>query len=110
MFMPGTLRMAFSYVFGHPIGPVEICHMPSREWQFSDALGRLRICVEGEDDWVFHYPEAVRGLGYLPKAMPMNLKVAKNQVVTITINPDGSIFPDPNLSGYRENLHGAKAL
>jgi putative flippase GtrA len=106
MFLTVNLRGALSYIYGHPVNAIQVCHMPSKEWQlpFPDPLGRKGTCAESENDWVFRYPEAVSGQGYVAPIVK-DLKVAGSQVVTLTINPDGSTFPNPALNRYRENLH-----
>ena len=107
MFNGGNLSNALSYLYDRPVSSVssiEVCHIPSGEWQRSGALGRKGTCVEEEHDWVFRYPEAVSGPGYVPAPLAKDMRVAKSQIVTITINPDGSVSSNPMLEDYRKNL------
>lgn len=109
MFAPENLRNALTYLYGHPVSPIEVCHIPSMEWQHADGLARKGTCVEEEHDWVFRSAKAVSGPGYVPAIVDKDLRIAKKQLITIIINPDGSASPNAGLDGYRGKLFNGKS-
>lgn len=103
-----NLGWALSYLYKHPIKLVEICLMPDGGWQRFDALARMGRCIEGKDHWTFQAARPVTGPGLpLPSPSP-DLKIAKNKIVSLTINADGSISHDPVLDTYRGRLQRGK--
>lgn len=104
MFLPSGLPYALTYIYGHPINSVEICHSPAMEWQRADGLGRKGKCIEGENDWSFSYAETVEGPGYVPPTMPAPLRISKSKAVVLNINADSTVSLAPSLDSHRHNL------
>ena len=98
--IPGVL----SYLYERPIKSVEICLMPSGSWQRFDSLARMGKCVESKEHWTFKPATAVAGPGLPLTASPPNFTIAKDDVITLTINADSSISSEPTLNAYRTNL------
>jgi hypothetical protein len=106
-----NLHFALSYLYGRPIGPVEICLMPSHSWQHQESLGRSGECIEEGMNWRFSHGPPVTGPGYAPGKLEPDLLVPANDAVVLRIDPDGSVARDPSLDGYREQLaHGDSAV
>ena len=104
MFLTENLYGAMAYMYGHPISAIEVCYMPSQEWQFADDLGRKGRCESSANDWSFHPPEAVSGPGYVTKSVQLNKIINKDKIISITIKPNGSVDLNPKLDQYRKNL------
>ena len=106
-----SLNNALSYFYSRPIGSVEICLMPGGGWQGLDAQGqrldslaRLGNCVESKNHWTFQAAGAVTGPDLTQRTPAPDLKIDKDAVITLTINPNGSIRHEPALDAYRERL------
>lgn len=98
------LPLTLSYLYKTPVKSVEICLMPGGSWQRRNALQRTGKCVESKNHWSFEAAKPVAGPDLiLPSPLP-DLTVAKEDIVTITINTDGSIRHEPALEAYRERL------
>lgn len=105
MLLQGLLPDALTYLYGHPVGPVEVCHEPSGEWHAADTLGRKGSCVEGPaGDWTFRYPSPVATTGFTPPPVPAPRTVSASDALVLRIAADGSVTPDPALDAYRANL------
>lgn len=109
--LQNNLRWALSYLYKRPIKSVEICLMPGGGWQRLDAQGqrldalaRLGNCIESKDHWTFQAARPVAGPGLTLPAPSPDLTIAKDDVVSLTINANGSISRDPVLNTYRESL------
>ena len=99
-----SLPLTLSYLYKTPVKSVEICLMPGVSWQRRDALQRTGKCVESKNHWTFKAAGPVAGPGLiLPSPIP-DLAIAKEDIVTLTINADGSIRHEPALDAYRERL------
>ena len=103
-----NLHWALSYLYKRPFKPVEICLMPSGSWQRLDALARMGRCIENEDHWTFQAARPVAGPGLTMASPSPDLTIAKDDVVSLTINADGSISRAPALDAYRERLQRGK--
>ena len=99
-----NLPLALSYLYKTPVKSVEICLMPGGDWQQRDALERMGKCIEGEDHWKFRAARPVAGPGLTLASPPADLTIAKSEVISLTINVDGSITHEPALDDYRERL------
>lgn len=110
MFRPDSLPLALTYLYGHSVNSVEICHSPSMEWQRSDNLALKGKCIELDDGWIFEHPTAVEGPGYSPSARPSSRKLTEDQVIIVNINADGSVLPAPELEVHRKNLYSGDTL
>ena len=100
-FLRDNLHLALTYLYDRPVNPPEICLMPSGERQQLDALGRAGRCIEEADRWVFQNAAAVPGV----TASPQSAKaIAKSDLITLRIQADGSVVPDPALEAYRAQL------
>lgn len=101
MLLPDGLMYALSYIYGHPIARVEICHIPSNEWKRPGALARNGVCIDTKDEWILRYPSSVNGPDYTHPAVPDDVKITKKTIVTLVIHPDGSVSQSPALNEYR---------
>lgn len=104
MFPDGTLMRALSYFFARKIGPVEVCHYPSMEWQRVDSLGRKGKCFSESNGWMLRPPAPVEGPGYAAPGISEALFIPHAQNHTITVNPDFSKNDDGH-SGIGNNRH-----
>lgn len=105
MLLQGLLPDALTYLYGHPVGPIEICHEPSGEWHAADTLGRKGSCVEGPaGDWTFRYPPPVNTTGFAPSPVPAPRTVAASDAQVLRIAADGSVVRDRALDAYRASL------
>jgi hypothetical protein len=98
------LGFALTYLYGKPIGPVEICLTPGLEWQRLDDLARPGRCVEQRDGWIFSIAPPVSGPGRPPQAPAPDIVLPAARAKVIEIGPDGRIALDPALDGYRASL------
>lgn len=103
-----NLHWALSYLYRRPFKPVEICLMPSGGWQRLDELARMGRCVESKDHWTFQTAGPVTGPDLTLPAPRPDLTIAKDEVVSLTFNADGSISQEPGLNAYRERLQLGK--
>jgi hypothetical protein len=98
------LPLALTYLYGHAIGPVQVCRMPNAEWEHEDSLGRKGSCDKTASGWILRPASSVAGPGYVAPAQEAVIHLAKNEVNTVQINPDGSAIAKPDLSAYRRGL------
>ena len=108
MFSTVNLSDALSYIYGFPVKSIEVCHMPSKEWQHVDDVSRKGTCVEEAHDWLFRFPGSVSGPGYISQPVTKDIKIAKDKIVSITINEDGNVSQNPLLDSYRKYLLSSK--
>lgn len=99
-----NLHWALSYLYKRPFKPVEICLVPGGGWQRFDALARMGRCIENKDHWTFQAARPVAGPGLTLASPSPDFTIAKADVVSLTINADGSISRAPALDAYRERL------
>ncbi|HEF4759227.1 TPA: hypothetical protein SAN82_001641 [Pseudomonas putida] len=88
MFINKNLKAALSYTYGHSFDNLEVCHVPSNEWQQSDNIGRKGLCEETANEWVFHYPEPVSGPGIELGPTIEDKHISKTNIITIIVDPD----------------------
>jgi hypothetical protein len=100
----GNLDMALTYFYGHSIGPVQICRMPNDEWEHTDNLGRKGSCEQTASEWILRPASPVSGPGYVTPSSTPDIHLARDKVVAVTINPDGSAVENPALDSYRRGL------
>lgn len=100
----GNLDMALSYLYGHAVAPVQICRMSNAEWQQPDSLSRKGSCEQTASEWILRPASPVTGPGYVAPPRKPDIHLPKDQVVTVTIKPDGSAVVDPALAQYRREL------
>ena len=101
---PNVIGNALSYFYDKPINSVEVCLMPDKTWQRADSLARSGSCVEGLDRWTFKAARPVTGPDLAPTPISPDFVMAKDKIVVLIINPDGSIAKDSALNGYRVQL------
>ena len=110
MLMGGNLPYQLSYFYGHPIKAVEVCRMPSHEWQHRDRIGRSGTCVETKNEWVFKEPEPLSGLVVIHPAKPIDIKLKKSDVITITVQANGLVLSNPDNYVYQDKLRTDNSL
>ncbi|WP_447798329.1 hypothetical protein [Pseudomonas moraviensis] len=86
MFLNPDLANVLTYIYGKPVNDIQVCYMPSREWQApTPSVQRKGTCEEGKDDWTFNFPSPVTGPGMeLAPATP-SMKLSKSKVVTVVV-------------------------
>jgi hypothetical protein len=103
-----NLIAALRYLYKRPIDHLEICLMPGGDWQRLDGLARMGKCDESNGNWTFRPAAPVSGPGFPSLAPVPEITIAKNKIILLSINIDGSITHNPSLNAYRERLqHGA---
>ncbi|WP_130904127.1 hypothetical protein [Pseudomonas sp. Sample_22] len=95
MLPDGNLRGALTYLYGHAIDSVEVCHLPSHEWQKADGLARKGVCEENTQEWTLHYPDPVSGPGMDIQTKKEDVKLDKANLIVINIDADSNIKPSP---------------
>ncbi|MDM8190704.1 hypothetical protein EVS84_00705 [Pseudomonas koreensis] len=85
MFIADGLNGSLSYLYGKPVSNIQVCHMPSGEWQQTDAVQRKGRCIQGDNGWTFEYPTSVSGPGFPTTTQPKSLTIAKSDIVTVEI-------------------------
>ncbi len=110
MFPQSVLRATLTYFYGHPVAPIEICQLPGNEWR-SEAISlqRTGTCIERDKDWIFKPPSEVSGPGYKSLSPLTDKIIAKDSVIKLIINPDGSIPTPVFSSAYRDSLNNSES-
>lgn len=88
-----NLRGALTYLYGHTIDSVEVCHLPSYEWQKADSLARKGTCEQNAQEWIFHYAAPVSGPGISTQTKKEDYKINKDNLITIRISPNTNVQP-----------------
>lgn len=101
------LDHALTYLYGHSIGPVQVCRMPHAEWEHEDSLGRTGSCEETASEWILRPASPVSGPGYTAPPKEPDIHLPKASVLTVRINFDGSAIANPGLNAYRRSLSDA---
>lgn len=96
MFLKENLSSALTYFYRKDIGAIQICYLPTNEWRVPDDLNRMGTCVRGKNGLLLRSSTntPVSGPGYVASAPQPDIKLTKDQMVSITIKPDGSISSD----------------
>jgi putative flippase GtrA len=111
MFPGDGLLHALSYLYGHQISAVEICHRDSMEWQRVDNLGRKGTCVEDDAGWTFQRPSPVGGPGLEPSSPLPDRRIDKGNAVVVSVGAEGDVSTDAALELHRANLdHGSNTI
>lgn len=104
MFLNPNLSSVLFHIYGKPVDTLEVCYMPSGEWQQSDSLLRKGKCTQTADGWTFDYPTPTGGPGIEPTPQQASKKLSNAEVVTVVVG-QGKITPaSPELETYRRNL------
>jgi hypothetical protein len=104
MFLNPNLSAVLFHIYGKPVDTLEVCYMPSHEWQQSDSLARKGTCEETAEGWTFHYPTSAGGPGVPSTTQLPSKKLAKADVVTVAVGKEGPAPTSPELEIYRRNL------
>lgn len=105
MFPGDGLLYALSYLYGHQIGAIEICHRDSMEWQRVGAFGRKGTCVEDDAGWTFQHPRPVEGPGVEPLSPLPDRRIDKSNAVVVSVGAEGDMTADAALDPHRANLN-----
>ena len=100
----GNLSLALGYFYRRSIGPVQICHLPSMDWQEFDALGRKGTCLDMGSEWVFRYQKAPNGPAQPHIVVPADTALSKANALVLRLNVDGAADKNPQLDEYRKGL------
>ncbi|HSW68844.1 MAG TPA: hypothetical protein VLI69_01630 [Gammaproteobacteria bacterium] len=104
MLLSGSLIGALTYFYDHPVDRIEICYLPTKEWRSPNQAGRTGTCIENKNNWTFRYSTLpIPKKGPLPKKLA-DLIIAKDNIIPLTIKPDGSISSLTALEEHRKQL------
>lgn len=104
MFLNSDMSSALSYMYSKFIDKIEVCYMPSHEWQQPDSLARRGNCVEDSEGWRFNYPRAVSGPGIEPTVQQPSKRLSKSDVITVMVGDQSKATAHPELDPYRQEL------
>ncbi|WP_281923361.1 hypothetical protein [Pseudomonas moraviensis] len=104
MFLNPDLSAILFHVYGKPVDTVEICYMPSHEWQQTDPLQRKGTCEETEDGWTLNYPVP------FDSAAPASKKLSRAQVITIAVGNGKTEPANTELQAWRLQLDASTSL
>lgn len=108
MFFEEELRFVLSYLFGRPMGSVEICRVPSMEWHRRNYLGRGGHCVEEDQGWAFIYPPGPVTPGLPSASSKPPLRVDARSIQTVRIDANGKAAARPAMETHRARLRGGE--
>ncbi|MHC8378106.1 hypothetical protein ACYZT3_19550 [Pseudomonas sp. MDT1-16] len=104
MFLNPNLAALLFHIYGKPVDTLEVCYMPSHEWQQSEALLRKGSCEETADSWIFHYPTSASGPGMAATDQPPSKKHPKSEIVTVVVGNGDTEPVTAELEAHRQNL------
>ena len=104
MFLNVDMAPALSYMYGKTIDKIEVCYMPSHEWQQLDSLYRRGSCVEDADGWTFNYPASASGPGIEPIVQLPSKRLSKSDVIPVVVGDQSKAVARPELDVYRQEL------
>ncbi|MDM8190705.1 hypothetical protein EVS84_00700 [Pseudomonas koreensis] len=104
MFLNPNLSAVLFHIYGKPVDTLEVCYMPSHEWQQTDSLARKGTCEQTAEGWTFHYPTPAGGPGVATTQQLPDRKLAKADVVTVAVGKPDPTPTTPELEVYRRNL------
>lgn len=91
MFIADGLVGSLSYLYGKPVANIQVCHMPSGEWQQVDSVQRKGKCIENAGDWTFQYPTSVSGPNFPATSPAHSIVLAKSDVIAIAIGRENGV-------------------
>ncbi|MHC8378107.1 hypothetical protein ACYZT3_19555 [Pseudomonas sp. MDT1-16] len=104
MFLNVDMAPALSYMYSKLIDKIEVCYMPSHEWQQVDSLSRRGNCVEDADGWTFNYPASVSGPGIEPTVQQPSKRLSKSDVIPVVVGDHSKVAAHSELDAYRQEL------
>ncbi|RON53523.1 hypothetical protein [Pseudomonas frederiksbergensis] len=104
MFLNPNLAATLFYLYGKPADTLEVCYMPSHEWQQADSLMRKGTCEETAEGWTFNYPTPVSGPGVELTTQQPSKKLLKADVITVAVGKGETPTTSPELETYRRDL------
>lgn len=110
MFLNPDLANVLTYIYGKPVDNIQVCYMPSHEWQApTPSVQRKGTCEEGKDDWTFNFPSPVSGPGMEPTPATPSMKLSKSEVVTVAIGERNPKAANNLPDSYRQELETGNA-
>lgn len=100
MFLNPDLSAILFHIYGKPVDTIEVCYMPSREWQQTDPLERKGTCEETEEGWTLNFPSPLDG-----SAAPPRRTLAKTEVITVAVGNGKTMPATPKLEAWRNDLN-----
>ncbi|VVP12724.1 hypothetical protein [Pseudomonas fluorescens] len=104
MFLNIDMAPALSYMYSKLIDNIEVCYMPSLEWQQLDSLSRRGNCVEDAEGWTFNYPGSVSGPGIEPTVQQPSKRLSKSDAITVVVGDRSNVAANPELDTHRQEL------
>jgi hypothetical protein len=105
MFLNIDMAPALSYMYSKLIDNIEVCYMPSKEWQQVDSLSRRGNCVEDADGWTFNHPSSVSGPGVEPTVQQPSKRLLKSDIIPVVVGDQSKVAAHPELETYRQELN-----
>ena len=93
-----NLPSILSYLLGREISNVQICYMPSEEWQQFDSLARTGKCEETPTAWVFSERTVVQQSQTAIEQTKEVSNIPKSSLTTISLDKDGNLPPSTSNS------------
>jgi len=114
MLLKPDMSGALTYFYGHSIDPIEICYLPTKEWRSEwnspIQFNQMGSCIETKNSWTFRFSTPTRTAQKPTPKKPRDVIIAKNRMIAITINQDGSITPTASLEEHRKQLRDSNNL
>ncbi|GAA4337543.1 hypothetical protein GCM10023165_15630 [Variovorax defluvii] len=110
MFHQDGLRYTLTYLYGRPTGPIEVCRVPSMEWQRWDAFGRPGRCSEDRLGWTLSYPAAAVGPGDMRSSPKPPQHIDARQLVLAPIAADGTAIRLTSSNAWRQQLRESDTI
>lgn len=98
MFLNPDLSALLFHLYGKPVDALEVCYMPSHEWQQTDPLQRKGTCEETPEGWTLNYPAP------FGSQAPVSKKLAEAQVITVEVGNGLTMPASAELQAWREQL------
>ena len=81
------LKRALTYLQNESFSSVQICLMPSNDWQARDSIARTGRCIDDRDRWIFEGPAPLVDVA----SENVIITVPKSEAFVLTISPEGEI-------------------
>jgi hypothetical protein len=98
MFLNPDLSAILFHIYRKPVDTIEVCYMPSHEWQQTDPLQRKGTCKETEEGWTLDYPVP------FDTPPPPSKKLSRAEVVTVETGNGETLPASTELKLWRQEL------
>ncbi|MDI2140549.1 MULTISPECIES: hypothetical protein [unclassified Pseudomonas] len=98
MFLNPDLSAILFHIYEKPADTIEVCYMPSHEWQQTDPLQRKGTCEKTEEGWTLNYPVP------FDTPPPPSKKLSNADVVTVEVGRGEAPAANAELNAWRKEL------